>query len=55
MSDADKKEIIVNEEKAALNKKLESVAWGLFLIMLGGLPLCPKTRSPKEPGRSVSG
>ena len=28
-------------EKAALNKRLESVAWGLFLIMLGGFALVP--------------
>ena len=24
-------------EKAALNKRLEGMAWGLFLIMLGGV------------------
>ncbi len=47
MSDADKKEIIVNEEKAALNKKLESVAWGLFLIMLGGFAFVPDAMVPK--------
>src|SRR4030043_671200 len=28
-------------EKKALNKRLESVAWGLFLIMLGGFALVP--------------
>lgn len=28
--------LVVDEEKAALNKRLESIAWGLFLIMLGG-------------------
>ena len=47
MSDADKKEIIVNEEKAALNKNLETVAWGLFLIMLGGFAFVPKETVPK--------
>ena len=47
MSDAGKKEIIINEEKAALNKKLESVAWGLFLIMLGGFAFVPKETVPK--------
>jgi hypothetical protein len=26
----------INPEKAVLNKRLETVAWGLFLIMLGG-------------------
>jgi len=34
-------------EKAALNKKLESVAWGLFLIMLGGFALVPANTIPK--------
>lgn len=34
-------------EKAALNKKLESVAWGLFLIMLGGFALVPDNTIPK--------
>jgi len=30
-------------EKVALNKRLESIAWGFFLIMLGGLMFVPKT------------
>src|SRR4030043_574308 len=34
-------------EKAALNKRLESVAWGLFLIMLGGFALIPDNTIPK--------
>lgn len=34
-------------EKAALNKRLESVAWGLFLIMLGGFALVPDNTIPK--------
>lgn len=34
-------------EKAALNKKLESIAWGLFLIMLGGFALVPANTIPK--------
>jgi hypothetical protein len=29
-------------EKAALNKRLETVAWGLFLIMLGGFMFVPE-------------
>jgi hypothetical protein len=33
-------------EKAALNKRLESVAWGLFLIMLGGFALVPRETIP---------
>ncbi len=34
-------------EKAALNKRLESIAWGLFLIMLGGFALVPDYTIPK--------
>jgi hypothetical protein len=34
-------------EKKALNKRLESVAWGLFLIMLGGFALIPDNTIPK--------
>jgi len=34
-------------EKVALNKQLESVAWGLFLIMLGGFALVPDNTIPK--------
>ncbi len=33
-------------EKTALNKRLESVAWGLFLIMLGGFALVPDDTIP---------
>jgi hypothetical protein len=36
-----RKEAILDEEKAALNKRLETIAWGLFLIMLGGFLLVP--------------
>ncbi len=34
-------------EKKALNQRLESVAWGLFLIMLGGFALVPDNTIPK--------
>ena len=47
MSNAGEKENIVNEEKAALNKRMESVAWGLFIIMLGGFAFVPKEMVPK--------
>jgi hypothetical protein len=33
-------------EKTALNKRLESIAWGLFLIMLGGFALVPHNLIP---------
>ena len=32
----------VDPEKALLNKRMETVAWGLFLIMLGGFMFVPK-------------
>jgi hypothetical protein len=35
-------EPILDPEKAALNKRLETVAWGLFLIMLGGFMFVPE-------------
>lgn len=31
----------VDPEKAALNKRLETMGWGLFLIMLGGFAFVP--------------
>ena len=34
-------------EKAALNKRLETIGWGLFLIMLGGFALVPDETIPK--------
>jgi hypothetical protein len=34
-------------EKKALNKRLESVGWGLFLVMLGGFALVPDNTIPK--------
>ena len=35
--------IVVNVEKAALNKRLETISWGCFLIMLGGFMFVPET------------
>jgi hypothetical protein len=37
----------VDPEKAALNKRLETIFWGLFLIMLGGWALIPGETIPK--------
>jgi hypothetical protein len=34
-------EASVDSEKAALNKRLETMAWGAFLIMLGGFMFVP--------------
>ena len=33
--------------KQELNKRLEAIGWGLFLIMLGGFALVPNERVPK--------
>lgn len=42
----EKKEEVVQQvvvpEKAALNKRLETIAWGCFLIMLGGFMFVPE-------------
>ena len=40
--DAELSEAVVIPEKAALNKRLEAIAWGLFLIMLGGFMFVPE-------------
>ena len=32
---------VIDPEKAALNKRLESIAWGCFLVLLGGLMFIP--------------
>jgi hypothetical protein len=36
-----KGETAIDDEKAALNKNLERVAWGTFLVMLGGFMFVP--------------
>ena len=38
---------VVDPEKAALNKRLETIFWGLFLIMLGGWAFIPDETVPK--------
>ena len=40
-------EVTVDPDKAALNKRLEAVGWGLFLVMLGGFILVPGDQFPK--------
>lgn len=32
--------------KVELNKRLETIAWGLFLVMLGGFMFVPKSLAP---------
>ena len=36
-----KEGVVIDPEKAALNKRLETVAWGAFLVMLGGFMFVP--------------
>lgn len=38
---------IQDTQKAALNKRLESIGWGLFLIMIGGIWLVPDEQVPE--------
>jgi hypothetical protein len=40
--EAEEAQGVVVPEKAALNKRLETIAWGSFLIMLGGFMFVPK-------------
>jgi len=48
MSTQDSKPISVQDpEKAALNKRLETTFWGLFLITLGGWAFVPEQTIPK--------
>ena len=37
-----KEEISVDADKAAMNKNLERIAWGAFLVMLGGFLFVPE-------------
>jgi hypothetical protein len=39
---AEAREIAVDPDREALNKRLETVAWGAFLIMLGGFMFVPE-------------
>jgi hypothetical protein len=37
------KVVVIDPAKAALNKRLETIGWGCFLVMLGGFLLVPQT------------
>jgi hypothetical protein len=37
-----KEEVVIDSDKAALNKRLETIAWGAFLVMLGGFMFVPE-------------
>lgn len=47
MTEQTKTQPVVDSEKAALNKRLETIGWGCFLIMLGGIMFVPKDRVPE--------
>jgi len=47
MTEQVKAKPVVDPEKAALNKRMETIAWGLFLIMLGGFMFVPKEMIPE--------
>jgi len=38
----EKKDVNIDPDKAALNKRMETMAWGAFLIMLGGFMFVPE-------------
>ena len=40
-SEETKEEVSIDPEKAALNKRLETIAWGCFLVLLGGFMFVP--------------
>jgi len=46
-SEQTREEFVHDEAKAALNKRLETIGWGLFLIMLGGFSFVPHEQVPK--------
>ncbi len=35
-------EVVVDPEKAAMNKRMETIAWGCFLVLLGGFMFVPE-------------
>jgi hypothetical protein len=37
-----KEEVVIEPERATLNKRLETIAWGAFLVMLGGFMFVPE-------------
>lgn len=46
-AEAKPQETGTNPEKVALNKRLESAGWGLFLIMVGGFMFVPQSQVPQ--------
>lgn len=46
MTEQTSAEKTIDNEKAALNKNMERMAWGFFLIMLGGFMFLPDNQVP---------
>jgi len=46
-TESDQPTVTYDAGKAALNKRLESIGWGLFLIMIGGIWLVPDEQVPE--------
>ena len=49
MTNEEKPQLMPSEDaqKNALNKRLEAISWGLFLIMIGGIGLVPHNLVPE--------
>jgi hypothetical protein len=47
MTEQSKMNPAIDANKAELNKRMEAVAWGCFLIMLGGFAFIPKQQVPE--------
>ena len=47
MTEQPKVQTPIDPEKAALNKRMETIAWGCFLIMVGGFLFVPNDRVPE--------
>ncbi|RPI86351.1 MAG: hypothetical protein EHM41_08795 [Chloroflexi bacterium] len=47
MDNVERSKVVRDPEKAALNKRLETAGWGLFLIMAGGFALVPDETIPQ--------
>lgn len=43
MTEETKVQPVIDPQKAALNKNMETAAWGFFLIMLGGFMFVPES------------
>ena len=47
MTEQPKVQPTIDPVKAALNKRMETIAWGCFLIMVGGFLFVPNDRVPE--------